>query len=192
MKKYIADPHFNHANILRLDGRNFPDVETMNKEMIRLWNENVSLKDDIYLVGDICMKNRASEDGCMDIEEILKKLRGKIHLVLGNHDSFLFKGENKYRLGKYFESIQERKSLSDYLGPDLVQVYIDHYPSIDYPGMYRGGYHIHGHIHNSKNRTYEVLKEYPQIMNAAASILDYIPRSLTELQEINNIWYERK
>ena len=53
MKKYFtADPHFGHANMIRLPSRLFTDGEEMDKVLVRNWNSTVKREDEIYIIGD--------------------------------------------------------------------------------------------------------------------------------------------
>ena len=52
----------------------------MNEVMIGKWNDRVKGTDTVYIVGDMFFR-------CSDAETILKRLKGKKRLVIGNHDS---------------------------------------------------------------------------------------------------------
>ncbi len=43
-----ADHHFSHANIIRYTDRPFADVEEMDLELVRRWNEVVSKDDTVF------------------------------------------------------------------------------------------------------------------------------------------------
>ena len=57
MLYFIGDPHFGHANIIRLCGRPFEDVESMDREMIRLWNARVRPEDTVWILGDLFFRH---------------------------------------------------------------------------------------------------------------------------------------
>lgn len=78
-----SDTHFNHANILKYEAetRPFETIEEMNETIINNWNSVVAEDDTIYVCGDMFM-------GMLDkIEPIINRLKGKIILVRGNHDT---------------------------------------------------------------------------------------------------------
>lgn len=52
-KLYISDWHYGHANVLGFDNRPFVNVEQMNEELIRRWNNAVSDGDLVYILGDM-------------------------------------------------------------------------------------------------------------------------------------------
>lgn len=100
---FTADTHFGHANILKLCGRPFATIEEMNDVMIGKWNNRVKGTDMVYIVGDMFFR-------CSDAETILKQLKGKKRLVIGNHDSSWI---NKVDLPRYFVSVDSLFEISD-------------------------------------------------------------------------------
>ena len=75
-----ADQHFGHANIIKLCSRPFSDVQEMDEALIVNWNRCVTNVDTIYIIGDLFFMNSVSA------EEYLKRLKGRKHLILGNHN----------------------------------------------------------------------------------------------------------
>ena len=76
---FTADTHFGHANIVKMCQRPYLDVDAMNEAMIAAWNERVQGNDTVYIIGDMFFR-------CADPESILKRLKGKKRLIVGNHD----------------------------------------------------------------------------------------------------------
>ena len=143
---YIADCHFYHDNICRrMDKRGFSGSEEMNEVMIRQWNAKVTSKDDVYILGDFCI----SRDDA--VNRILYRLNGKLHLIIGNHDSYLEdKGFDRSR----FKSIDAYKEIRD----NGRMVILSHYPIFCYKGQYRRNqdgtpktYMLYGHVHNTQD-----------------------------------------
>lgn len=82
MKTYFtADTHFGHARIIELCNRPFADVEEMNAAIIEGINQEVSSKDRLVILGDVCMGKLDLSLGCL--AEIQA---AEIILVPGNHD----------------------------------------------------------------------------------------------------------
>ncbi len=79
---FVADLHFGHANILKYEpeARPFPDVETHDAELIRRWNARVGRRDTVWVLGDFAWSPAAARHA-------LAELHGRVHLVLGDHDS---------------------------------------------------------------------------------------------------------
>ena len=84
MKRYCtADIHYNHARIIGYCDRPFKDVKTMQRALIKNWNDTVESEDDIvYIVGDMWM----GKNNVQKLEHFLKQLKGRKVLILGNHD----------------------------------------------------------------------------------------------------------
>lgn len=91
MKTFIiADTHFGHSNIIKYCNRPFTNVEDMDNQLIKNWNNIVNKNDIVYHLGDFALGNIEK------ITEYRSKLNGKIFLVMGNHDI--------YNIKKYYEA----------------------------------------------------------------------------------------
>lgn len=184
MNYFIADLHFGHENILSYDNRPFKDIEEHDAELVKLWNETVDDDDDVYILGDI------SWYGPDRTLEIFKQLKGKKHLIKGNHDGKLLKDEQIQNL---FVEITDYKELrvSRSLG-----IVLCHYPIPCFNRHYYGWVHLYGHVHNSfewnmmKRLKYEMENLYDKkckMYNVGCMIpgMDYKPRTLEEILMIN-------
>lgn len=124
---FTSDTHFDDP---RLDtfSRPFKDVEELNKTLVKNWNSVVGKNDEVYHLGDF-----STTPGGFDF---VKKLNGKIHLILGNYDI-----DN---IGKFdqdmFESIQKDLTLN-IKGTDY---FLTHKPVDTLPDMFNLCGHIHG------------------------------------------------
>lgn len=167
---YIADPHFGHENIIGFCGRPFSSVEEMDKMLIANWRAVVKPDDDIYVLGDLVFKSS-------EPETYLKQLTGRIHLIRGNHDTFL---KNK-ELHKYFVSIDDMLTIADKDADEVRRVFLCHYPVAEWPGYYRDAYHLFGHIHNAKNRAAEIMETLPRCYNVGADCIGFTPRTLEQI-----------
>ena len=175
MKYYIGDLHFGHKNVIKHDGRPFETVEEMDDTLIKYWNSIVTNTDDVYIAGDFAYRN--NQIG-RDASWYLRQLRGKKHLIIGNHDNKLVNDKDACR---YLESIEHMTYVKDN-GRD---VYICHYPMAEWNGFFRGSYHVYGHVHNNLNESYYFLKKYERALNAGCMINNFIPVTLDQLI-INN------
>ena len=93
---FTADTHFDHANIIHFCNRPFARVEEMNEILIANWNRKVHGNDTVYILGDMFFRTA-------DPEPILRQLKGKKHLIIGNHDSQWIK---KIDINRWFASVQ--------------------------------------------------------------------------------------
>ena len=168
---YTADTHFGHANIIKMCERPFPDVETMNESMIAAWNERVRGNDTVYVVGDMFFR-------CPDPESILKRLKGKKRLIVGNHDSTWM---SKVDMGRYFLSVDSFLETSD--GAHALT--LCHYPMVTWKHTIRS-YMIHGHIHADTGADFwPLLRCRENVLNAGVDVNGYRPVTFDELVENN-------
>ena len=193
-KLYIADLHFYHDNLnRRMDMRGFSGYEEMNAHMISRWNEYVTRKDEVYILGDFSIsRGRATN-------EILRQLNGKKYLIEGNHDKYLKDKEFDRSLFGWIRPYAEIRDAGR-------KVILSHYPVFCYNGQYRTTpegapitYMLYGHVHNthderlvnefirmtentmvtSKGRT----QEHPipcNMINCFCMFSDYVPLTLND------------
>ena len=151
--------------------RPFPDVETMNESMIAAWNERVRGNDTVYVVGDMFFR-------CPDPESILKRLKGKKRLIVGNHDSTWM---SKVDMGRYFLSVDSFLETSD--GAHALT--LCHYPMVTWKHTIRS-YMIHGHIHADTGADFwPLLRCRENVLNAGVDVNGYRPVTFDELVENN-------
>lgn len=187
MDYFISDPHFFHENVIRFDKRPFTSVEEMNAKMRDWWNNTVSTKDRVYILGDFIWLPSSNPEYI----KFTKSLNGKKVLIKGNHDNAeKFSSELK----NCFEDIKSRKEIK----LNNKRVIMDHYPLM----MYRHDtdanvFHFHGHTHTTheqdwvekwtrelvNNRTME--SPTGQIINVGCMMpyINYIPRTFEEIIE---------
>ena len=156
---FTSDWHFGHQSILYFypERRELMDisleelqtnkelaVSKMDEYLIKLWNETVKKEDTVYYLGDFCLQNKEYT------EKILRRLHGKKHLILGNHDKSL-KG-----LEHYFESVSQIKECKftnnqfPFIDKDeTFCVEMCHFPLLTWNRRNNGSVHVHGHCHGS-------------------------------------------
>ena len=78
---FTSDTHFDHSSIIKYSNRPFKNVETMNKALIRNWNERVKPDDLVFFLGDFCFKSDSHKAAYWK-----QQLNGDIVFVRGNHD----------------------------------------------------------------------------------------------------------
>lgn len=83
MKYFTADYHFGHEEIINLTSRPWKNTSKMDKDLVKNHNDIVGIDDDIYIAGDISLATKSYRGY---LENIIKKLNGRIHLIQGNHD----------------------------------------------------------------------------------------------------------
>ncbi|MCI8973281.1 MAG: hydrolase [Lachnospiraceae bacterium] len=148
---FTADLHFYHEKIIKHTKRPYHTVDEMNKSLIKRWNDKISYDDEVYILGDFTLK------GAEAASAILYSLKGKKHLIRGNHDCFVDSGGFDRSL---FASVQDYMELTC----QNTQFVLFHYPILEWHGFGKGAVMLHGHQHNHK--------EY-NIDNKKSSILRY-------------------
>ena len=138
---FTADLHLGHMNIIKHCKRPFSSIEEMDEYLITAWNKNVHPNDNVYILGDLIFRNNVSPDN------YLERLRGKKHLILGNHDKDWVK---KTDMNKHFVSVERYSEISD----GKHRITLCHYPLMSWNHISNGSYMIHGHIHNNREASY--------------------------------------
>lgn len=169
MNYYISDTHFGHVSVLNFDNRPFASVEENDRVLMENWNARVTDKDDIYIVGDFAYRNEKPE------EWYLSRLKGKKHLIIGNHDKKLLANESAM---KYFESVEKMMHVTD----GGHQICLCHYPMAEWFGFYKGHHHIFGHIHNHEDETAKFMRTRERAFNAGCMLYGYMPVTFAELK----------
>ena len=81
--RVIGDLHFYDPNIIKMGPRDFESVEQMNQYMIDEWNSVTGEHDTVIVNGDFIDLLHCSIEQAY---AIIDQLKGKIVLILGNHD----------------------------------------------------------------------------------------------------------
>ena len=116
-----SDLHLNHNKEFIYGARGYSSVEEMNKDLITKFNSTVTNEDEVYILGDLCL---GGADSLIDNFKMLSQLNGKIHIILGNHDTDtrrkMYKALPQVVSISYAEVINYRK----------YHFYLGHYPTL--------------------------------------------------------------
>lgn len=162
--RFCADTHFGHENMAIKRG--FNSAEEHDEHIVKMWNLTVNKRDITYILGDITMEKN---DGYKQ----LKRLNGRIKVILGNHD----KSKHIVDLLNHVESVS---GMTKYKG-----VFLSHCPIHERELEFRVPYNIHGHIHEdnimiTNIETGEIFRDARYICVSMEQI-DYSPKSIGEL-----------
>lgn len=129
---FTSDSHIHHGFAAKLRGM---EVDEMDKMIIDTWNEQIqsSSSNTIYHLGDFAFGKND------EVRKIRSKLKGKIHLILGNHD---YKN-NIQRLTDCFTSIKDLYTLH-YKKEKII---LCHYCMDTFDSSHYDSYHLFGHSH---------------------------------------------
>jgi len=163
---FISDTHFFHK--LAAQKRGFSSLDNMNEYIIECWNKTIQKKDDVFILGDFAFDRKGN------VGPLLERLKGRKHLILGNHDHFIRSGCNV----SIYESLVEVCHYKE-LKYNKVKFILFHYPISEWNFKRFGSIHLHGHLHRDistdKNR-----------LNVSADLLDYKPISIQEVMVLCN------
>lgn len=81
-----SDWHFLHDREFVWKVRGFDSVNAMNEAIIERHNAAVSADDDVYVLGDLSLGG-GGNDVLETAQHLIERLNGRIHIVLGNHDT---------------------------------------------------------------------------------------------------------
>ena len=141
-----SDPHFDHKNIVKFtnyDGskvRPWDDVEQMNEDMIRWYNELVDDADRVYILGDVAFT-------ASTMNRVVPRLKGRKCLIPGNHEPV--------KMRKYFDLFDDVRGYVQRSG--FIMSHIPLHPHC----LGRWKVNIHGHLHNNRVMKEEMDGEVP-------------------------------
>lgn len=170
---FTSDLHLNHAKIIEYAKRPFPDVETMNFEIVRRWNESVAREDDVYLIGDVGMGDK------QQVVDLIYQLNGRIFLVPGNHDVGLM---NISRFRDRFAWIRSLTEIVLHWDPadkkTHQRITLCHYAMKVWNKSHHGAWQLYGHSHGN-------LRDDPHAnqLDVGVDCWDFYPASFQEIQE---------
>ena len=163
MARYAtADEHYFHEGMITHCGRPFDNVHEMNNLMINCNNKNIKKNDEVYHVGDFMW----GEDYEM-LKTLLKRLNGRHHLILGNHDRF-----------KPFDYI-EAGFITVHTALWIEDMVMVHDPSVYTFCKKELGILVHGHVH-------ELYKKVPDkpVVNVSVEVTSYTPIAFEAIKQL--------
>ena len=174
MKFYTSDLHLDHKNIIDYEDRPYSNIDSMNEDIIKRWNNKVGPRDIVYILGDFafCKGPRANN--------FLDRLNGQKVLVVGNHDSFLDdKSFDRSKFTKicYYDKIHDKDSKgNDY------RVILFHYPIAVWDCKHHGAIHLFGHIHKDGDSKHHPLRvKLTNGYNVGVDVNNFEPLTLDEI-----------
>lgn len=140
---FTSDWHFGHDKEFLWGPRGLPSVYANSQAIVGNHNSMVADDDDVYVLGDLMLGD--NEYGL----QMIKSLKGKLHIVLGNHDT-----DTRIKLYEQLPNVVE-VTYAKVIKIGKQHYYLSHYPTIcsnydDKP------YHNHminlfGHTHQKGN-----------------------------------------
>lgn len=137
---FTSDTHFNHDKEFCWKARGFNSVEEMNNTIMENWNNTITDEDEVYLLGDVMLGDY--QKGI----DILSQLKGKIHIIIGNHCT-----------QKRIELYKELPNVIEVTYAKLIKIGKQHYYLSHYP-TFTANYDdkpYHNHIINLYGHTHQ-------------------------------------
>lgn len=163
---FTSDTHFGHANIIKYCDRPFSSVGEMDEAMIANWNRRIEPNDVVYHLGDFAF-------GC-DLShaiKCLKRLKGEIRFIKGNHDKHLHRLLDEGVLTGWGHTLQDYAETA-VEGQKLV---LFHYGLRTWHHSLRGVWHLYGHSHN-------MLPPLGKSVDVGVDRWDFAPVSMEQLR----------
>lgn len=167
---FTSDLHFGHDKEFAYSPRGFQSVEENDKTIIERINEFVQPDDDLYILGDIMLND--NESGINN----LNKLNGKIHIILGNHDT-----NSRISLYSQLEQVVE-VTYATMIKYKKGYFYLSHYPTFTANYEEEGPWHkniinLYGHTHQQTN----FFNDNPFMYHVGVDSHDCYPVSIDEI-----------
>ena len=183
MVYFTSDLHFYHDKDFIWQARGFKSIDEMNAEIVRRWNEIITVNDYVYILGDLTLEN--VEEGL----KLIAQLNGNLHIIRGNH-------ETDKKVEKYLE-------LPNVVTVEFATIYkykkaifwLSHYPTItsNYDDDKPWAKHLvclFGHTHQEQ----PFYNDNPYMFNVGMDAHNCTPISIEEIienirnkqQELNN------
>lgn len=158
---FTADLHVGHQRIIHLCNRPFVSIAAMHAALIANWNERVAEDDDVYVVGDFA--HRAEPEV---VEAVFAALRGRKHLIIGNHDA------------PATLALPWASPPTHYLELKLGQrlVVLSHWPLRSWHRRGGRSIHLYGHTHGN-------LPPLGQSLDVGVDVWQFRPINLAEIRQ---------
>jgi calcineurin-like phosphoesterase family protein len=187
---FTADTHFGHKNVIAYCNRPYKNVEEMDADLIKRWNETVADHDVIYHLGDFAFHPKDST------AEIIEQLNGHKILLKGNHDKrtvtfYLNAGFAEVHKLPYGASVPFW--IRDIFGVESIGFEMAHFPFADVMCEYdqrdylmeraptkerlKKTVLVHGHVH-------EKWATKPNMVNVGVDVCGLKPISLSKVLEL--------
>ena len=82
MDYFTSDLHIGHDKPFLYEKRGYPNIESYDSAVIKIWNNVIMPEDTVYILGDLCMSSNEYE-----WNRVYKVLNGHKKFVHGNHDT---------------------------------------------------------------------------------------------------------
>lgn len=138
---FTSDLHFGHANIIKSCNRPYGNVGEMDKALEKNWNDKVTPKDNIYIVGDLAFYKEKPP-----IANLVRKLNGHKYLIYGNHDNPSWMKDIGFEQVRNYMEITIPDEAANRGKQHIVMF---HYAMRVWNKSHYGAWHLYGHSHGT-------------------------------------------
>ena len=167
---FTSDHHFGHKNIIEFSKRPFSNIDEMNSELIRKWNEKIGKEDIVYHLEDFALMSSGK------LRQLREQLNGKIHLITGNHESSALDCPDCFEWIKDYHEL----TISDedaFKGQRFIVLF--HYAMRVWNASHYGTWHLYGHSHGDLQDDETSLS-----FDVGVDCHDFYPISYEEVKQI--------
>ncbi|WP_349371827.1 metallophosphoesterase family protein [Salinarimonas sp.] len=157
---FTSDTHFSDPRVLAIDRRPFASLADHDAALIAAWRERVREGDVVWHLGDFARDRPAGRAA-----EILARLPGEKHLLVGNNDP------DSVTALPFWASVAPYAEIA-VEGQRLV---LCHYPFRTWRDSAKGVIDLHGHSHGR-------LTPIPRQYDVGVDVWDYRPVTLAEIR----------
>lgn len=140
---FTSDYHFCHNKEFLYKPRGFDTIEEMNEAIVENHNKIINHNDDVYILGDLILN-----DNNMGLS-LIQRLNGKIHIILGNHDT-----DNRIQLYQTCDNVNSI-AVAERLRYKKYHFLLSHYPSftgnLQKESLHQMTLNLYGHTHQKTN-----------------------------------------
>lgn len=115
---FWSDTHFGHDKDFIWKERGYENVEEMNEDLVKKWNDIVKDDDIVYFLGDVIM-------GDITNMRYLDRLNGHINIILGNHCT-----EKRQEYYNQYSPNVDSVKYADLIKYGKYHFYLSHYPTL--------------------------------------------------------------
>ena len=135
-----SDLHFSHDKEFLYRPRGFDYIEDMMLDIVCGWRSRIAEDDDVYILGDLMLNDTANTI------EALKMLTGRLHIIVGNHDT-----DRRLEIYKSLPNVVE-VTMAKRLRYKKFHFWLSHYPTLcgnydDDQPLYTRVINLCGHSH---------------------------------------------
>lgn len=137
MRFFTSDTHFFHKNIIKHCNRPYGSVDEMHSGLIDIWNSQVTVHDEVYVMGDFMFRCN-QEQGL----GLINRLNGKIFLIPGDHDVI----HPNIKIHQRFHVMPDVYEINPTRGR-VESIVLCHWPFRMWRKSHYGAWHLFGHLH---------------------------------------------